>query len=162
MKAWIDRPFETRNLFNPAFCAVVLLRALKAYEAEDEGGMPFSLAVLVLPLCLHAATRNIVIECQRTYFIKTIENHPEMLVGLAKRAHNLLPFSLEALGLAMQLGCFTVSKSGRLKTIAKAVRAKVEGTDESIECQKAAQVIGKHFGRLIDRVTIYTTLGIRP
>ena len=162
MKAWIDRPFETRNLFNPAFCAVVLLRALKAYEAEDEEGMPFSLAVLVLPLCLHAATRNIVIECQRTYFIKTIENHPEMLVGLAKRAHNLLPFSLEALGLAMQLGCFTVSKSGRLKTIAKAVRAKVEGTDESIECQKAAQVIGKHFGRLIDRVTIYTTLGIRP
>jgi len=162
MKAWIDRPFETRNLFNPAFCAVVLLRALKAYEAEDEEGMPFSLAVLVLPLCLHAATRNIVIECQRTYFIKTIENHPEMLVGLAKRAHNLLPFSLEALGLAMQLGCFAVSKSGRLKTIAKAVRAKVEGTDESIECQKAAQVIGKHFGRLIDRVTIYTTLGIRP
>ena len=162
MKAWIDRPFETRNLFNPAFCAVVLLRALKAYEAEDEEGMPFSLAILVLPLCLHAATRNIVIECQRTYFIKTIENHPEMLVGIAKRAHNLLPFSLEALGLAMQLGCFTVSKSGRLKTIAKAVRAKVEGTDESIECQKAAQVIGKHFGRLTDRVTIYTTLGIRP
>lgn len=162
MKAWIDRPFETRNLFNPAFCAVVLLRALKAYEAEDDEGMPFSLAILVLPLCLHSATRGIVIENHRSYFIKTIENHPEVLVGLAKRAHNLLPFSLEALGLAMQLGCFTVSETGRLKTVTKAVRVKMEGTVESIECQKAAQVIGKHFGRLTDRVTIYTTLGIRP
>lgn len=162
MKAWIDRPFETRNLFNPAFCAVVVLRALKAYEGEDEKGMPFSLAILVLPLCLHAATRDIVIENHRTYFIKTVESHPEMLVGLANRARNLLPFSLEALGLAMQLGCFAVSETGRLKTCAKAVRVKVEGTDESIECQKAAQVIGKQFGRLTDRVTIYTTLGIRP
>lgn len=162
MKAWIDRPFETRNLFNPAFCAVVLLRALKAYELEDEKGMPFSLAVLVLPLCLHSATREIINQNYRSYFIKIIENHPEMLVGLAKRTHSLLPFNLEALGLAMQLGSFTVSETGRLKTAAKAVRAKVAGTDESIECQKAAQLIGKHFGRLTDRVTIYTTLGIRP
>ncbi len=162
MKAWIDRPFETRNLFNPAFCAVVLLRSLKAYEAEDHEGMPFSLAILVLPLCLHSATRDIVTENHRSYFIKTIENHPEVLVGLAKRAHNLLPFSLEALGFAMQLGCFTVTETGRLKTVLKAVRVKMDGTDESIDCQKAAQVIGKHFGRIIDRVTIYTTLGIRP
>lgn len=162
MKAWIDRPFETRNLFNPAFCAVALLRAMKAYELEDDEGMPFSLAVLVLPLCLHAATRDIVTANSRSYFIKTVENHPEMLVGLAKRAQNLLPFSLEALGLAMQLGCFVVTETGRLKTAAKPVRVKLEGTDESVECQKAAQVIGKHFGRLADRVTIYTILGIRP
>lgn len=162
MKPWIDRPFEARNLFNPAFCAVVLLRALKAYEAEDSEGMPFSLAVLVLPLSLHGCTREILMANNRSYFIKTVESHPEMLVGLAKRARDLLPFFLEALGLAMQLGCFTVTDAGRLRTIPGAVRVKVDGTEESIQCQKAAQLIGKHFGRLNDRVTIYTTLGIRP
>ncbi len=162
MKPWIDRPFETRNLFNPAFCGVVLLRAAKAYEAEDKEGMPFSLALLILPICLHAATRDIVNANTRTYFIKTVENHPEMLVGLAQRTRNLLPFTLEALGLTMQLGCFSVTETGRLKTSPKAVRVKVAGTDDSIECQKAGQVIGKHFGRLADRVTLYTTLGIRP
>jgi hypothetical protein len=162
MKAWQERPFETRNLFNPAFCGVLILRALKAYEAEDDDGMPFSLALLILPLCLHSATREIVNLSPRTYFIKTVESHPEILVGLGQRTRNLLPFTFEGLGFTMQLGSFSVTENGRLKTSDKAIRGKVDGTQESIDCQKAAQTIGKHFGRLADRVTIYTTLGIRP
>lgn len=52
MKQWDQRPFEIRNLFNPAFCGVVLFRAMQSYEEENSQGMPFSLALLVLPLCL--------------------------------------------------------------------------------------------------------------
>jgi len=58
MKTWNERPFEIRNLFNPAFCGVVLLRAFQGYEEEDASGMPFSLALLVLPLCLHKDSRR--------------------------------------------------------------------------------------------------------
>lgn len=162
MKPWKSRPFETRNLFNPAFCGVVLLRAMKAYEREDEAGMPFSLSLLILPLSLHAGTRRIINEHYKTYFIKTVEDHPEMLVGFAQRTQNLLPYSLEAMGFIMQHGCFTVTDTGRLKSRKKSVRATIEGTEDSADCQKAAQTIGRHFGRLADRVTIYTTLGIRP
>ena len=49
MKRWDQRPFEIRNLFNPAFCGLVLSRALHGYEEEDARGMPFSLTLLVLP-----------------------------------------------------------------------------------------------------------------
>ena len=35
MKRWDQRPFEIRNLFNPAFCGLVLSRALHGYEEED-------------------------------------------------------------------------------------------------------------------------------
>ena len=52
MKRWDQRPFEVKNLFNPAFCGLVLFRALQGYEEENPDGMPFSLALLVLPLCL--------------------------------------------------------------------------------------------------------------
>jgi hypothetical protein len=53
VKPWNQRPFEIRNVFNPAFCGLVLFRAMQGYEDEDTRGMPFSLSLLVLPLCLH-------------------------------------------------------------------------------------------------------------
>jgi hypothetical protein len=57
MKRWDHRPFEVRNLFNPAFCGLVLFRALQGYEEENPDGMPFSIALLVLPLCLQKDAR---------------------------------------------------------------------------------------------------------
>ena len=58
MKRWDLRPVEIRNLFNPAFSGLVLFRALVAYEDEDARGMPFSLALLILPLCLQRDARE--------------------------------------------------------------------------------------------------------
>jgi hypothetical protein len=52
MKRWDQRPFEMRNLFNPAFCGLVLFRAMQGYEEEDPNGIPFSLSLLVLPSVL--------------------------------------------------------------------------------------------------------------
>ena len=162
MRPWQERPFETRNLFNPAFCGLVLLRGIRAYEVEDSEGMPFSLTLLILPLVLHSETRAIFSASPRTHFIKVVEGHPEMLVGLAHRTRILLPFTLEGLGFAMHLGCFTTTPSGRLRTIAKTVRGRIDGTDDAVDCQKTAATLGKHFARVRDRVTLYTSLGLRP
>jgi hypothetical protein len=70
MKRWDLRPVEIRNLFNPAFCGLVLMRALCGYEEEDERGMHFSLALLVLPLCLHKRSREILHAGNRSYLLK--------------------------------------------------------------------------------------------
>ena len=85
-----------------------------------------------------------------------------MLVGFADRTSDLLPFALEAFGLLMERGCFVVSQLGRLKTSPNIVRKSVTGTSESISCQRVARIVGKEFARIADRVTVYTTLGIRP
>jgi len=162
MKPWNQRPFEIRNLFNPAFCGVILFRALAGYEEENEAGMPFSLALLVLPLCLHKDTRGVLSENSRGYFLKAIEKNPRILVGFARRAKGQLPFALEALGFMMERGCFVVTEDGRLKTKEETVRKKVTGTDESIACQRVARFIGREFARVADRCTIYTSLGVRP
>ncbi len=162
MKRWNERPFEIRTLFNPAFCGVILLRALAGYEEDDAAGMPFSLALLILPLCLHKDTRIALSENSRGYFLKIIEKNPRILVGFAKRAQNLLPFVLEALGFLMERGCFIVTKDGRLQTVSLKLRKKVTGTDESITCQRVARFIGREFARVGDRGTIYTSLGVRP
>jgi Family of unknown function (DUF6521) len=159
MKPWNQRPFEIRSLFNPAFCGVTLFRALAGYEEENGRGMQFSLAVLVLPLCLHKETRLVLLDYSRGYFLKAIEKNPRILVGFAQRAK---PFTLEALGFLMERGCFYVTEDGRLRTIDRKVRKKVTGTDESISCQRVARFIGREFARIGDRVTIYTSLAVRP
>jgi hypothetical protein len=162
MKKWDERPFEVKNLFNPAFCGLTLFRAMQGYEEENVDGMPFSLSLLVLPLCLQKHSREIIAGNPKSYLLKIVEKNPQLLVGFAERTRELLPFALEGFGLLMERGCFVVSHDGRLKTVPNQVRKSVTGTDESITCQRVARIVGKEFARIADRVTVYTTFGIRP
>ena len=162
MKRWDLRPFEIRNLFNPAFCGLVLFRALSAYEEEDPRGMPFSLTLLVLPLCLQKDARDTLSRASRSYFLKTIAAHPQMLMDFPKNSTDLLPFTLEGLGLLMQLGTISVDRDGRLKASPVGVRKTISGTPETIACQRVARYLGREFAQIGDRATVYTTLGVRP
>lgn len=162
MKPWNQRPFEIRNLFNPAFCGLVLFRAMQGYEEEDTRGMPFSLSLLVLPLCLHRDSREVLAASTRTYLLKVAERNPQINVGLAERVTAMLPCVFEGFGLLMERGCISVADGGRLQTVPDKVRKTVTGTDETISCQRVARFVGKEFARIGDRVTVYTTFGIRP
>lgn len=162
MKRWDQRPFEIRNLFNPAFCGLILFRALYAYEEEDARGMPFSLSLLVLPLCLHKDSREVIASSPRSYLLKTTEKNQQVMVGLASRVTQMLPYAFEGFGLLMERGCITIADNGRIQTVHKTVRKAVDGTDETVSCQKVARIVGREFARIADRATIYTTFGIRP
>lgn len=105
MKRWDQRPFEVRNLFNPAFCGLVMFRALSGYEEEDSRGMPFSLSLLVLPLSLHKDSREVIASSPRSYLLKTAEKNQQIMVGFSDRATQMLPYTFEGLGLLMERGC---------------------------------------------------------
>jgi hypothetical protein len=162
MKPWTQRPREVRNLFNPAFCGVVLIRGIKAYEEERGQGMPFSLALLLLPLCLQKESREIVRAGTRSYLLKIVEDNPHIVVAMATRTRSLLPYTFEALGFLMHLGSIKVTTDGWITTTPSCVRSTPSGSDESKECQSAARILGKKFATVGDRVTIYTSFGIRP
>ncbi|QTD46348.1 three component ABC system middle component [Ottowia testudinis] len=162
MKRWDQRPFEIRNLFNPAFCGLVLFRAMTGYEEEDARGMPFSLSLLVLPLCLHKDSREVIANRPRSYLLKTAEKNQQIMVGFTDRVTQMLPYAFEGFGLLMERGCIDVADDGRIQTIPNKVRKSVNGTVETVACQKVARVIGKEFARIADRATVYTTFGIRP
>lgn len=162
MRRWDQRPFEVRNLFNPAFCGLVLFRAMQGYEEEDPRGIPFSLSLLVLPLCLQKDSRQIIAASPRSYLLRVTEKNPQMHVGFADRTAVMLPYALEAFGLLMERGCIVVEPDGRLRTVPEKVRKTVTGTEETKSCQRVARIVGKEFARIADRVTVYTTFGIRP
>lgn len=162
MKPWDQRPLEIRNLFNPAFCGLVLFRAFGGFEEQDERGMPFSLALLILPLCLHKETREIIADGNRSYLLKTLTSNPQVLVGFARRTTDLLPITFEALGVLMSCGAFEVTAEGNLKLVPNKVRKTISGTRETMACQRVARYVGKEFATIGDRVTVYTALGVKP
>lgn len=162
MKRWDQRAFEVRNLFNPAFCGLVLFRAVQGYEEHDARGMPFSLSLLVLPLCLHKDSREVITGSPRSYLLKTVEKNQQITVGFADRVTRMLPYAFEGFGLLMERGCIAVVDDGRIQSVPKKVRKSITGTDETVACQKAARIVGKEFARIADRATVYTTFGIRP
>ncbi len=162
MRVWDQRPIEVRNLFNPAFCGLVLLRAMANFEEEDSRGIPFSLVPLILPICLHKQSREIIVPSTRSYFLKLVANHPQLLIGFGARARDMLPFTFEALGLLHQLGTMQVRADGRMNANLQGVRKSITGSDETQAIQKVAKYLGREFARIGDRVTIYASMGVRP
>jgi hypothetical protein len=162
VKRWDQRPFEVRNLFNPAFCGLVLFRALHGYEELDARSMPFSLSLLVLPLCLHKDSREVIAGSPRSYLLKTAEKNQQLTVGFANRVTQMLPYAFEGFGMLMDRGCIAVTDYGRIQTVPDKVRRTVSGTDETVSCQKVARIVGREFARIGDRATVYTTFGVRP
>ena len=162
MKRWEQRPFEIRTLFNPAFCGLILFRAMQGYEEEDPHGMPFSLSLLILPLCLHKDSREVIASGSRSHLLKVTEKSPQIQVGFSDRTTAMIPYAFEGFDLLMEKGCILLSDEGCLQTVSGKIKKSVTGTDETKSCQRVARYLGKEFARIADRVTVYTTFGIRP
>lgn len=162
MKLWNQRPREVRNLFNPAFCGLLLARGIEAFSGEVNTSMPFSLTLLILPLCLHKRTREHFKEANRAYFTTILEEHPEIRVGLAKRARDLVPYTMEAFGYLMAGGVIEADNGGGISIKANTVKQIITGSQDSRDCQTVARSLGRKLALINDRATIYATLGIRP
>ena len=158
---WSTRPFEERNLFNPAFCALILAAAIREYERVIGKPMPYSLTLLVLPLCLQQATRDQILCNKKLSILRIVALRPDLLVDFAERARSLVQFTTEAFGLLASKGCIEVNEGG-IHLIPRRVSPQPLSTEDAELCRNAATVLGRDFAQINDRVTIYTSLYIRP
>ena len=116
MNIWQKRPIEVRNLLSPSFCALNLYFAIKEYEGVNKEGMPFSLSLLILPLCFHEATSSYLLANNRTYFLKNIINNPLIISGLDKRVKDLNLFTIEGIRFLLHIKAISVDKEGKIST----------------------------------------------
>jgi len=162
MSDWSTRPFEERNLFNPAFCALILVAAIREYERVAGKPMPYSLTLLVLPLCLHQAVRDQILGSKKLSVLRIVALQPDLLVDFAERARSLIQYATEAFALLATKGCIKVSDTGGIHLIPRRVSPQTLSTEDAEMCRNAATVLGRDFAQISDRVTIYTSLTIRP
>lgn len=159
---WSVRPFEERNLFNPAFCALILAAAIREYERVAGKPMPYSLTLLVLPLCLHQPARNQILGSKRISVLRIVALQPDLLINFAERARSLVQYATESFALLASKGCIEVSDDGGIHLLPRKVAPQALSTGDAEMCRNAATVLGRDFAQINDRVTIYTSLSIRP
>jgi hypothetical protein len=124
--------------------------------------MPFSLTLLILPLCLHKRTRELLKDANRSYLTNILQDHPEIRVDLAQRACGLFPYNMEAFAYLMACGTIAVDEHGGIAVQKGQIRKSIAGSQDTKDCQVVARALGIKLARINDRATIYTTLGIRP
>ncbi len=166
MKRWEDRPEEVANLLNPAFCGRLIYSSVQAHQTENDRPMPYTVAFLVLPLALHAATREAIIKAIIRHFEVWIDANQEIKIGLAVRARSLVPFARETLAFLLQTGALEIRESDAALLIGKRLR-QMRGrlfppSDETKACIRAAGILGKWFARVNSPATIYASLGLMP
>lgn len=172
MSLWTERPTELANLLNPAFTGALLRTALDGYVDELHAGMPFELAFLVLPLCLHPGTASrLPTDASKTPLHAWLqrEENRDVLVSFADRVLALVPYTREALVFAAQRGVLVFDDSGairvgavkwaKLTSYSNSYRNSGEEVKEAI---RRAEFVGRWFALAGTTTTIFTLLGVQP
>ena len=162
MRKWTNRTIEIRNLFNPAFCGLLLFSAIKEYESKNKKSIPFSLLLLVLPLCLHKETRRIILINKRSFLSNIILKNQRVIVNFASRTRRLIPYTFEALGFMLYLNAININEDGSINHRKRIVKRYEPKSEETSDCINVAKILGRKFAQIDDRVTIYRLFGVRP
>jgi len=120
---------EIRAVQNPAIGATLIAAAARGYSEASEvhAGMPLSLAFLVLPIVLHAATCRLVTGTLKKsglrYFVDKFGQaknaQSDLVLAIQKRAVSLRPTTFESLDLMLQSGLGVLDhKKGEIFTTA--------------------------------------------
>jgi len=88
--------------------------------------------------------------------------HPEIRVNLANRTKGLFPYAMEGFAYLMNSGFIKIDDGGGIVLTKESFGNKLKGSQDTQDCQRVAILIGKKFGKIKDKVTVYTTLGIKP
>lgn len=154
---------ETNTLFNPAFCAVLLNKATKGYEAKAGVPMPVTFAFLILPSALHKPTRNALPSTVASSMWGWLQTHPVLLMDFVDRVRSLRPFTAAALSYGLQHGALKASLGsitpGELGRRPRALHP----TEDWLGCLEAAEFLGRWFGGInADEATTLAQWGVRP
>lgn len=153
---------EAASLFNPAFCAVLLNRAVREYEKKSDLAFPLTYAFLILPSALHTQTRKHLPSRVSVSMWPWIRSHPDIMLDFAERARNLQPFISDAIKFGLQYGVLTSGQwslySGKLE---RRPRSFLPTTDWQ-DCLYAAEFLGRWFGSSeMDELTMMTLWGVK-
>jgi len=163
-KPWTERPFDVSNLLNPAFCGMILRRAVDGYFSVNAQGLPFELAVFPMSLVLHEGTRTRLPTIAST--LQTwLQDNRDLRIGFGKRTRELVPFMKEALLFSMLRRTLAIDIDGRIlpgTVKLKGHTAYRKKSDEISQIFVKSEFLGRWLAASGSSTTIYSMLGVRP
>ena len=161
MLPWERRPIEIANLFNPAFCSLLIQYSIRGFERESGRGMPYTLAFLVLPITLHVQTRQTLPTTTRTKLHVWLRENPEVRIDFVNRVRNLTPYTKEAILFGCQTQIISFQEDGTVTWIRRSLSSNTDSPEiESLI--RTAEFLGQWMAKIQDPASFFTMWGVRP
>src|ERR1700730_16939182 len=119
MQPWSERVVEEAYLFNPAYCATLLVKTTDEFIRKTGRSFPFALTFLVLPIVLHQGTRSALPSSTVTSLLPWIQDNRQQLVDFALRVKRLRTITREAILFGAQHQTLGLTDQGDLIAGAK-------------------------------------------
>lgn len=174
MSTLLDQPREERALFNPAFVALLLNKAAKGHASVADKPLPVPIAYLVVPLALHAPTREALPNSTVSVMPAWVQTQPALLMELPKRVRALRPLVSAATTFGLRHGLLRPEQSGLQAgalrrdrqsfsiTGASTPRPGLPATEDAAACFNQAAFLGRWFAKQPDPLTALAHWGLRP
>jgi hypothetical protein len=166
MLAWGERAVEEANLFNPAFCGVLIVKAVEDFGKKANRGFSFPLTFLVLPIVLHRGTREALPSSTITSLLPWLQDNRSRLVDFPERVRRLKAITQEAIMFSITQDVLAVAQDGNLQTGRKRVpmtgRSMESFTRETRECIDRARFLGRWLATAGTTATIMASWGVAP
>lgn len=154
------RPREVARLNNPAFCACLIYSFVKTYEKYAHGGVPVSLAFLVLPIVLDPDTQNSF--SMWTSFSAWLESNPSLSIDVPRFARSYIVITKESLEFLFACGLCSLNSDGAIYSMMNRSFQRRIDANEKKPYYKAAKCLGRMFALVSNESLIYSCLGVRP
>ncbi len=154
---------EINNLYNPAFCALVIHKCIEEYQDKTNHGLPYPLCFLILPIILDKKNRESLPGVRSTLIYSWIQNNPEVSIDFDKKVKALISITKSAILFGHNYSDIQIDEKGDVYIAASQKEPKSkELTDEVKECISKSKLLGRLFANAGSTKTIFTFLGIKP
>ncbi|MFE6820978.1 three component ABC system middle component [Streptomyces sp. NPDC057690] len=154
---------EERALYNPAFTALVISRAVQGHELQYSRSCPIAVAVLSAVMALQPAVRRALPKTLASGLNRWLEENKGVKVTMSQNATALAAVVRPGLLLALQSESLRVDEEGQLTLVPGRLTKTINGdTDEIQAIQKAAHMLGRWLPSTGSLSTVMTLLGVRP
>jgi hypothetical protein len=166
VRFWAERVVEEKNLFNPAFGAMLVAETINDFQKKTNKPLPFAVAFLILPIVLHEATRVALPKSTLTALLPWVQENREHLVGFADRVQNLRDITREAILFGLQNDILAMNETGGI-TLGASRKSVTQlrtplFTDEVQACVERSSFIGRWFAATGTTANIYSAWGVAP
>ena len=154
---------EASSLFNPAFCAVLLNKAVSNYEGRAGAAMPITFAYLILPSALHKPTRDALPRAVSASMWSWIRANPLVHMDFAVRVRTFRPFTSAAITYGLRHHVLAAAPGALTgKSLRRRPRS-LRPSEDWVSCVDASEFLGKWFGGSdADEATTLAGWGVRP
>ncbi|MFE6894781.1 three component ABC system middle component [Streptomyces sp. NPDC057694] len=154
---------DERALYNPAFTGLLTARAVQGHQAQAGTTCPVAVATLSAVMALQPAIRTVLPSSVRSGLNRWVQGNTPVRASMALNATALADTVRPGLLMALQSQLLACDSQGRLFVPSGALRQTITGESEDvIEIQKAARLLGRWLPSTGSISTVMTLLGVRP